>query len=541
MNLYIIETIIFLILAILSIAILKLKKMHKIGLIIAILVIIFIGSETTTYILEKPKINVSNQTIQLEAKENGTIEIPTTTYHMKNVTSSVKVVGDIDYNKVGEYKVQYEVPTITGSYKVEQNVKIVDTTAPNITLKGNTEYDQSYKEKYKEPGYTAEDNCDGELTEKVKVEHEKINEEEYNIVYSVEDNSGNVTTTKRKIHIIDNISPEIKLKGAQKEKIILNSTYKEKGATAKDEKDGDLSKDIKISGNVNTSKEGTYKIKYTVSDKSGNKTTKTREITVYKEEIKKKPVTNTSPKKNTKTEEKKIKTSEKNTKVTEKKTTTKTTSNQSNSKGVIYLTFDDGPSKNITPKILDILKKKNVKATFFILNYSSSLEYLVKREHNEGHTVAIHGYSHDYGKIYKSEEAFMNNITKLQKKIKKTIGVSPTIIRFPGGSSNTVSRKYNKGIMTRLTKKVIANGYRYFDWNVSSEDAGGARTSTQVYNNVTKNLKKNRANVVLMHDFGGNTKTLNALSKIIDYGLKNGYTFKAITTSTPMVKHGVNN
>ena len=135
----------------------------------------------------------------------------------------------------------------------------------------------------------------------------------------------------------------------------------------------------------------------------------------------------------------------------------------------------------------------------------------------------------------------MNNITKLQKKIKKTTGYSPTIIRFPGGSSNTVSRHYSKGIMTRLTKKVVEEGFKYYDWNVSSEDAGGASTSSQVYNYVTKNLVKNRSNVVLMHDFSGNTKTLNALSDIIDYGLENGYTFKAITSDTPMVKHGVNN
>ena len=135
----------------------------------------------------------------------------------------------------------------------------------------------------------------------------------------------------------------------------------------------------------------------------------------------------------------------------------------------------------------------------------------------------------------------MNNITKLQQKIKKTIGYSPTIIRFPGGSSNTVSRNYNKGIMTRLTKKVVANGFKYYDWNVSSGDAGGAQTSTQVYNNVVNNLSKSRSNVVLMHDFGGNTKTLNALSDIIDYGLKNGYTFKPITKDTPMVTHHINN
>ena len=134
----------------------------------------------------------------------------------------------------------------------------------------------------------------------------------------------------------------------------------------------------------------------------------------------------------------------------------------------------------------------------------------------------------------------MDNIIKLQEKIKTTTGYNATITRFPGGSSNTVS-KYNPGIMTTLSKEVLARGYKYFDWNVSSGDAGGAKTKDDVYNNVTKALRKDRANVVLMHDFNGNYKTLNALEDIIDFGLKNGYTFSKITEDTPMVTHSVSN
>lgn len=269
------------------------------------------------------------------------------------------------------------------------------------------------------------------------------------------------------------------------------------------QKTGDLTDKIQIEGTVDTSKTGNYTITYKVKDTSGNEATKTRTVTV----------TNAPAKATTGTD---------------------------GQKGVIYLTFDDGPSSSITPKILDILKKKNVPATFFILNYSDANEQLVKREVAEGHTVAIHGYSHSYSEIYQSEEAYMKNITMLQEKIKKSTGCNTIITRFPGGSSNTVS-KFNPGIMTRLTELVVNKGYRYFDWNVSSGDAGGARTSEDVYNNVTKGLKKTRMNVVLMHDFSGNTKTLNALEAIIDYGIENGYTFARITENTPMVTHGVNN
>ncbi len=95
--------------------------------------------------------------------------------------------------------------------------------------------------------------------------------------------------------------------------------------------------------------------------------------------------------------------------------------------------------------------------------------------------------------------------------------------------------------MTSLSKEVLNRGYHYFDWNVSSGDAGGANTKQKVYSNVVNGLRYNRSNVVLMHDFEGNYKTLNALADIIDYGLKNNYKFETITMDTPMVTHKPNN
>lgn len=223
-----------------------------------------------------------------------------------------------------------------------------------------------------------------------------------------------------------------------------------------------------------------------------------------------------------------------------KTTGTKTNTINNQEKGIIYLTFDDGPTTSSTPKILDILKKHNVQATFFILNYNSNTEALVKREVAEGHSVGIHGYSHSYKKIYASEEKYMENLNKLQAKIYKSTGVKTTITRFPGGSSNTIS-KFNPGIMTRLSKLVVENGYTYYDWNIDSGDAGGASNAEAVYKNVTKNLSKSGRNIVLMHDFSGNSKTIDALENIIEYGKKNGYTFKRITADTRMLRHAINN
>ena len=133
--------------------------------------------------------------------------------------------------------------------------------------------------------------------------------------------------------------------------------------------------------------------------------------------------------------------------------------------------------------------KNDVKATFFVIHYSEENEALVKKEHSQGHKVALHGYTHTYSQIYTSVEACMENFRKIQEQVYNSIGEKSNIIRFPGGSSNTVSRKYCQGVMTELTQKVVAEGYRYFDWNVDSDDAGKAKNSDDVYNNVTSKLK----------------------------------------------------
>ena len=503
MELYMLETIVVLIVAIIVTIVLKIKKVKKVGIALGTLASILIITLGTTFLLEKPIINNINQTLNLEVGQSSSIRMPKTLYHSKDVTNTVKADSNVDFNKVGKYEVKYEVPTLIGTYTANQAVNIVDTTSPEIILNGEQTYNQSYATEYVEPGYTVTDNYDKDLTEKVQVKKEEISENEYNLIYTVEDSSGNKAVKTRKVNIIDDIPPVMTLNGNASMQILLNSKYEEKGAIAKDDKDGDLTSKIEIAGNVDTSKVGTYTVTYKVADNSGNETTKTRKVTVYKKTVQAQNGTN-------------------------------------GKKGVIYLTFDDGPTTSITPQILDILKEKNVKATFFIINYDANGEKLVQREIAEGHTVGIHGYSHDYKKIYQSIDTYMNNITKLQEKIKKSTGYNTTITRFPGGSSNTSSR-YNPGIMTKLVKEVPSRGYKYFDWNVSSGDAGGAKTSQDVYNNVIRGLSKNRANVVLMHDFGGNTKTVNALKDIIDYGLNNGYTFSNITESTPMVTHNVNN
>ena len=226
-------------------------------------------------------------------------------------------------------------------------------------------------------------------------------------------------------------------------------------------------------------------------------------------------------------------------KVSENKTTeSKTTT--SNGKSIAYLTFDDGPS-SITNSVLDILKKYNVKATFFVINSGSYNKTTLQREVNEGHTIGLHAYDHNYAIAYKDDNSYLDGIDKLRAKVKADTGFDSHYIRFPGGSSNTISKRYSKGIMSRITKTAKQRGYKYYDWNVDDDDAGRARTADDCYNNVVRELRSNRSNIVLMHDFGTNKKILDALPRIIEYCQKNGYTMLPIDDNTPEIHHGISN
>ncbi len=160
-----------------------------------------------------------------------------------------------------------------------------------------------------------------------------------------------------------------------------------------------------------------------------------------------------------------------------------TTEPAANSNGhTIYLTFDDGPGP-YTERLLDILKKHDVKVTFFLTHVYSQYESLIKREAKEGHAVAVHSYTHDYQKIYASTDAYWQDFNAMQEVIKTQTGAETKMFRFPGGSSNTVSQKTTPGIMKQLVQQANDKGLSYFDWNVASGDAGATTSSSEVLQN----------------------------------------------------------
>lgn len=203
----------------------------------------------------------------------------------------------------------------------------------------------------------------------------------------------------------------------------------------------------------------------------------------------------------------------------------------------VYLTFDDGPS-SYTPQILDTLDKYGVKATFFVKN-GGKYNYAMKDIVNRGHAIGLHTYSHDYKKIYSSDTAYFNDLNKISDLVYEQTGVRSQIIRFPGGTSNTVSKNYSKGIMSRLSKSVTQQGYVYFDWNCSNGDADGANTVQEQLNYCTQYSKSASTVVVLMHDTKSTTR--DALPKIIEYYQSCGFKFGVLSTSSPRVQHRANN
>ena len=209
-----------------------------------------------------------------------------------------------------------------------------------------------------------------------------------------------------------------------------------------------------------------------------------------------------------------------------------------NPRGTIYLTFDDGPFA-YTAELLDILAKYDVKATFFVT--CGGDDDLILREYNEGHTVALHTCSHNYSYVYSSIANFFDDLYAVQDRVKNITGETVYLMRFPGGSSNMVSMNYDGGtrIMSTLVDEVEAKGFTYFDWNVSSGDAGGAFSADAVFENVVYALKEGGSSVVLQHDV--KDFSVAAVERIINYGLNNGYTFARLDANSFTAHHGVNN
>ncbi len=446
--------------------------------------------------------------IQLKGQQDVNVEYERTyqeqgavaNFYENDRWNSVEVVqeGSVDTGKLGTYQLKYSANYNGHKVEAYRNVRVVDTQKPRIELVADPERFTFPNETYVEEGFSATDNHDGDLTEKV----ERIESRE-KIIYRVTDSSGNTAEVERRIFYNDPVIPTMQLKGGKVVTVTQGQPYGELGVIAMDNCDGDISDRVQIDGTVDLNTPGTYTLTYTVSDSYENTVRLRRWVKVepWSDANGAPPVTGAP-----------------------------------NGK-VIYLTFDDGPGPH-TDRLLDILKKYNVKVTFFVVD-TGNLEP-IRRAAAEGHTIAIHATEHTYKKIYASEEAYFADLYNMQSVIRSLTGQESTILRFPGGSSNKVSR-FNPGIMTRLTQAVEEKGFTYVDWNVDSNDAGGTRTADGVFWNVMTGINGNKKDfsVVLQHDIKG--YSVDAVENIILWGLENGYTFLPMDEYTPECHHRLNN
>lgn len=405
----------------------------------------------------------------------------------------VEIQGAVDTSRVGMYVLRYIAThkgTVGTAYRY---VQVVDTQPPELTLQGDLQITLPPGQTYEEQGYTAQDQYDGDLTQQVLRQTETGK-----LVYSVSDSSGNRATAERQVIYHDPVPPVLTLLGDPDLIVPQGNAYREPGYQAVDDCDGDITDKVTVSGNVDVHKPGRYVLTYTATDNFGNTATQKRAVFVWGTDL---PLVN----------------------------------DPSSDGKAIYLTFDDGPGP-YTPALLDVLERYNVQATFFVVNTSHIST--IKRAAEEGHTIAIHTATHKFDDIYASEEAYFADLYKMQDIIKEHTGQEAKLLRFPGGSSNTISAS-NKGIMTRLAAAVEEKGFVYFDWSVDSKDAGGAKTSEEVFNNVVKGVEKREYPVVLMHDI--KDYTVEAVEALIMWGLSNGYKFLPLTSDSPTCHHRINN
>ena len=342
----------------------------------------------------------------------------------------VMVKGTVNTDKLGEYALTYSseyvldlwIFTLTCQVSQTRTVVVVDTKAPEIELFTDPDYFTLPGGTYVEEGFIATDNHDGDITDAVV-----RTQTDEQVTYQVTDSSGNTAQVTRPIVYSDPIAPELTLKGQPLILLRRGKTYREPGFTALDNCDGDITDKVMVNGTVDGSKDGTYVLEYSVQDASGNITTISRTVIVA--QVKQVSGLPAMPDQ---------------------------TPDEPNGH-TVYLTFDDGPTV-YTDKLLDVLDKYNVKVTFFVV-YGNRVEQL-QRMDAAGHTIGVHSNTHEYHEIYSSVENFFADFNAVSDKIEAAVGYRPTILRFPGGSSNTVSRRYCRGIMTALTQKVKEMGYR---------------------------------------------------------------------------------
>ena len=454
-------------------------KKKIIGIIIVLMFIVFGGAFCLfPYGLERESVSIS---LHEEIKPYSYVK-----YCLFGDKKNIEVQSDVNSEQIGNYKIKYSYHNVDKTLKV----KVQDKQAPDLKLK---EFQTDTIEGVDVNTFVESCTDDSDYTLKLLTKN-LGKEGKTTIKVKATDTYGNSVEKKTKlIRTKDTVAPTIT------QTTILEcdegaSFDFENAISYQDDVDPNPTMSVD-SSSVNLFKAGTYNVIYTVTDRSGNVAKETYSFIVN-------------------------------------------SVNEETGK-IVYLTFDDGPSQN-TKKVLDILDQYDAKATFFVTGRNSSASNYIQEAYSKGHTIGLHTYTHDYATVYASVDAYFDDLQKVSDYVYGLIGVRATAIRFPGGSSNTVSANYCSGIMSKLVTMVREKGYQYYDWNVSSSDASGNNipVDTIVSSSTSSDAEKI---MILCHDTDAKDTTVEALPKIIEYYKSKGYSFKAISSDSFAPHHGVNN
>ncbi len=397
----------------------------------------------------------------------------------------------VDTGALGDAVLTYSASVLGRTVSAQRVVHVVDTAPPVITLTPAPALTSWFKG-FEEPGFTAVDNVDGDVTDKV-VRTELRDK----VIYSVRDSSGNEAVAERPIQFSVS-TPAISLVGGGEITLPASMAYRDPGYMAMDNLGNDLTEFVVVSGDIQPYAVGSYDLRYTIENSEGDMAIARRRVNVTPLQLPEVVMPDTP---------------------------------------TIYLTFDDGPGP-CTGWLLDILKKYDVKATFFVTDqFHGAYVDMIGRAYREGHSIAVHSLTHDWS-IYNSEAAYFEDFMAMEEIIKEQTGSYTKLFRFPGGSSNTVS-SFNPGIMSRLAQYMTDMGYIYFDWNVSSGDAGGTTDTWQVVENVCGGCSGQQVSVVLQHDI--KDFSVAAVERIIQWGQSHGYAFAALDETSFRPHHGIHN
>lgn len=405
-------------------------------------------------------------------------------------------IDDSKLNKeiVGKYPVLYKY----NNKEITIVVSVVDTQPPTFELI-NIEIDLGMSVDPADMVVDLQDASDTKIYFKKAYDFSKVGDVEVLVV--VEDEYGNKDEKKAMVHVLEEHKEAPDIQGIKDLTVRLGDINFDyfKDITVIDTRDPNPTITVDVE-NVNIHEVGDYEITYTARNRAGNIASAICKVSV----VENKPIG---------------------------------TLEQSDEK-IVYLTFDDGPSE-LTEEVLDILDQYDITATFFVTGLNPNYFHLIKEAEQRGHTIGLHTYSHNYSEIYSSVDAYYHDLNRIAELCLQQIGYVPVYIRFPGGSSNTVSKRYKPGIMSYLIEDVIAKGYQYYDWNANSGDGSG---TLDVVDITTYATLSNANNIVLLfHDANGKHTTVEALPGIIQHYQSLGYRFAGIDDDSYVPHHAVNN